>query len=391
MKLTPSRSATVTSCVTTPLFRAHVLLQHTYWGNICWMEEDRPHNQLLAGIVREQQAAVFRTQQVAADDYDTSASLRYQSRVVDKTLITLHRAGKYTVQDLIPSFGWSLLEYQFLPPLVKRALSKREHDTFQQCLLNHPGAWREVYHNKPDIQKLLRPPPQVDTGHCNSDPTEAPPGTSNLRNRVFENLEGLYWQITDFEEEALDSCYIGESLCKYFGHRGARTLYFGRVAAQTRQQPYVYRVIYHDGDSEDMDKDKLTDCWLLHRQQGSAAPDAMQQDTQTNQMCGDFDERAPQMLVSQRDSLCTLFTKARTARPLMVLKGNGTVYTDSLQLKPGGLLPSPERRAWLVIVPQWRHPVYWTCEEDNLGLLSDWSWSLGSCQECGSWEDRVEK
>jgi len=91
----------------TPLFRAHELLSHTFWGSLDWIKVYPPHGKLLAPLVHDWREIYRGTPPPGLESVAAQKQVSPQVlRTMEKVLVGLHKAHAYKVDDLIAGVGW---------------------------------------------------------------------------------------------------------------------------------------------------------------------------------------------------------------------------------------------------------------------------------------------
>lgn len=296
----------------TPVLRAHALLLRTYWGSVDWMEVHPPWGQRLAPMVQDWKAI---SQGNTPPGLDEVAAIHPQisapdMRVLEKVLVGLHKSHVYKVEDLIAGIGWGLKDFKLLPPSIKVTVTSKDYALFSQYMLRFPTVYNRVHRQQPNIVHMLQyaPPaiaPPLATPEQQAD--ELP-----LDAAALVELEGLCWSPDDFRGEDTAHCSLDTLVCKHFRPTkgGKWLLYFGQVAAQThpRDTDLLFRVIYDDGDFEDLNARELESTTNLYLATGSQQADYMGRTEKVQQLTTRWRSLANKRLQDQYTKLQATLT-----------------------------------------------------------------------------------
>ena len=287
-----------------PVFRLHALLRHTFWGETGSFEVEHRSDSPLARVARSWRE--LRTGQSLVPELFPSGITVQTERILDKVMIAFHKAQVYTVKDLIPPAGWGLREHKHLPALVRSAIAPREYATFCQHLMGLPWMRKQVNSRKPSITQAFQLGALMQEPHLGRDaaPAEDPASFLRIEKQAFEELEGLHWDVEDFndlEEAQQADIELDAYLCREFAQGD---LAWARVVAQTHpaQPPLLYRVVHHDGDAEDLSYEELVDAQALYSTQ-MAHPDCESRLLETAARGREWKRRAEMQLKSRNDKL----------------------------------------------------------------------------------------
>ena len=182
---------------------------------------------------------------------------------IDRVMVALHRAGKFTVASLVRDVGWGLKEYKFLPALLHKRFTSAQYRAFTQCLKSDSTTQQQIDRKKPALQDVFRLHEAVQQaqGSYRSDarfmqkdePLQFGP-------KVLAEADCLLWDFKDSVEEVQERL-----MCKRFRISGTWELFYGMVAARAppdAEHEERLKVVYDDGDSEDLDLQQFN---VLHK------------------------------------------------------------------------------------------------------------------------------
>jgi hypothetical protein len=188
---------------TTPVFRMHALLQHTYWGELEWLTHAWPYGKPLAAVVRYW-LATRSFNNANSNLGGITGPKAEQAGTVMKVLTVMHRAGVSTVQHLWANHGWGLKEHNGLTVAVQKQITSAQYKVFLACVMGHPGARLLVEHTQ-SVLTMLPPGGFQFEG--------APRESSHVFSMMGE-LEGLIWTSEDMALP--DEALLGHPVCKHF-------------------------------------------------------------------------------------------------------------------------------------------------------------------------------
>ena len=259
----------------------HRLLRHTYWGAVNQFQAPWQPGPLLASAVRDWRDIRLGTSKLAT--IPTDSFTIQQERILDKVLIALHQVRKYTVQDLLSGAGWGLCEYRRLPKALRSVITSKDYVTFCRFLLLLRSYAHWVNKRQPTIKQALQAGRLLQSSHeARDDQDDVPPDTQfDIPASALADLDGLHWDQLDFVDLSEDErplVLLDEFLCRRWTDG---SLFWGKVVAQThpRQPPLLYRVIHHDGDSEDLNDSELLEAQVAYAGEDQH-PDKMRDITQ---------------------------------------------------------------------------------------------------------------
>jgi hypothetical protein len=173
----------------TPMFKLHALIRHTFWGGLEWMTCDWKYGKPLAAVVLDWLASFEPA--TAGQEWlpRVTGPSAENANTIMKALIVLHRAKVFTVQDLCADHGWGLKEFVALEATVSPALTKPEYRQFVECVQGNPAARRLASPRVADVTTLLQEGasgPQQ--GHIVRSSMPA------MDARAWAQMEGLIWE-----------------------------------------------------------------------------------------------------------------------------------------------------------------------------------------------------
>jgi ribonuclease HI len=233
----------------TPVFRMHSLLQHTYWGELDWMTCDWKYGKPLASVVQSWLAFICPVPGQEELPGITGPTGTHANTIM-KVLIAMHAREVFTVQDLRANHGWGLKEYVGLPRVVQQSIRPQEYDVFVQCLAGNPAVLRLTFPKTARVTTLLQDSTLVQEGGQR----EALP---LIADKSWAEMEGLLWTAAQLGPH--NPSFLGRMTCKRFRKSGVSSIFFGIVVAQTHpmEDSVLFRIVYQDGDSEDSSLEEL--------------------------------------------------------------------------------------------------------------------------------------